>query len=92
VQLVAAPQTLQKIAEAGGDVYLWARGTRCCAGYSYDLQAATTPPERHFRRVHEEGGISVWAPPGLPEPDEVHLELGRRGKLRAYWNGQAWIG
>ncbi len=92
VRLVADPQTLQQIADSGGDVYLWAHGTRCCAGYTYDLRAATQPPEREFRRVHEEAGISVWAPPGLAEPEEVHLEVSRRGKLRAYWNGQAWIG
>jgi hypothetical protein len=42
--------------------------------------------------VHAAGGFQVFATLGLVEPDELHLELGRNGKLRAYWNGQAWIG
>ena len=56
------------------------------------LESATEPPDRDFELVHAAGGFQVFATPGLVEPDELHLELGRRGKLRAYWNGQAWIG
>ena len=56
------------------------------------LESATEPPDRDFELVHAAGAFQVFATPGLVEPDELHLELGRRGKLRAYWNGQAWIG
>lgn len=92
VQLVAEQRTLQRVADSGGDLYVWPRGYRCCGGRRYVLEAATQPPDKAFRRVHEEGGISVWATPGLAEPDEIHVELGRRGTLRAFWNGQSWIG
>ena len=92
MRLVAEQRTLQHVADHGGDLYLWPREYRCCSGRSYVLEAATRPPEKAFCRVHEEGGISVWTTPGLAEPDEIHVELGRRGKLRAYWNGQCWIG
>jgi hypothetical protein len=92
VKLVAEPRTLQHVADGGGNLYLWPRACRCCAGRSYTLEAALRPPALPFSRVHEEGGISVWATPGLAAPDEVHVELGRRGGLRAFWNGQAWIG
>ncbi len=92
MRLVAEQRTLHHLAEQGGDLYLWPRGIRCCSGRSYVLEAATRPSEREFVRVHEEGAISVWATPGLVEPAEVHLELDRRGRLQAYWNGQAWIG
>ena len=92
MRLVAEQRTLQHVADAGGAVYLWPRSYRCCAGRSYVLEAATEPPDRAFRRIHEEAGISLWAPPGLLEADEIHLELGRRGRLRAFWNGQSWIG
>jgi hypothetical protein len=92
VRLVAEPRTLQHVVASGGDLYLWPRGYRCCAGRSYVLEAATVPPEKAFRRVHEQDGVSIWATPGLAEPEEIHVELGPRGALRAYWNGQSWIG
>jgi hypothetical protein len=95
MRLVAEQRTLNHVAEAGGTVYLWARATRCCAGRSFVLEAATTAPEHpvvEFQRLHEAPGITVWAPPGLVRPAELHLELGRRGRLRAFWNNQAWIG
>jgi len=92
MRLVAEQRTLQHLADHGGDLYLWPRGYRCCGGRSYALEAATRPPEKAFRRLFEEHGVSVWATPGLTEPDEIHLELGRNGQLRAFWNGQGWIG
>ena len=92
MRLVAEQRTFQQVVASGGDLYVWPRGYRCCAGRSYTLEAATERPERAFRCVHEQDGISVWATPGLLEPAEIHLELGRRGALRAYWNGQSWIG
>jgi len=92
VHLVAEERTLRHVADRGGAVYLWPRGYRCCAGRTYLLEASTEAPSRAFRRVHEQEGVQVWATPGLAEPEEVHLELSRRGALRAYWNGQSWIG
>ena len=50
------------------------------------------PPDRAFELVHAADGFRVFATPGLVEPEELHLELSRRGQLRAYWNGQGWIG
>jgi len=92
VRLVAGQRTLEHLADHGGDLYLWPRGFRCCAGRTYVLEASTERPEAAFHRVHEEHGISVWATPGLTEPEEVQVELDRRGRLNAFWNGQAWIG
>lgn len=92
MKLVAEPRVLRHVADSGGDLYVWPRGYRCCGGRRYTLEAATTAPDKAFRRVHEQAGISIWATPGLAEPEEIHLELGRRGAMRAYWNGQSWIG
>jgi hypothetical protein len=92
VKLVAEHRVLQQVVDSGGDLYLWPRGYRCCAGRSYVLEAATEPPEKAFRRVHEQDGVAVWATPGLAEAEEIHVEIGRRGKLSAFWNGQSWIG
>jgi len=75
-------------------VYVWPKGTRCCRGRTFVLESSTEPepPEREFELVHAADGFQVFATPGLREPDELHLELSRSGKLRAYWNGQGWIG
>jgi hypothetical protein len=56
------------------------------------LEAATEAPSDELELLHTSDGIRVFATPGLVEPDELHLELSRRGALRAFWNGQAWIG
>jgi len=92
VRLVAEPRTLQHVVDHGGDLYLWPRDYRCCGGRAYVLEAATVAPDKAFRRVHEQDGVSIWSTPGLADPEEIHVELGRRGVLQAYWNGQSWIG
>jgi hypothetical protein len=92
VELVAGPEVRRHIDERGGAVYVWPKGTRCCRGRTFVLESATDPPDREFELVHAADGVQIFASRGLVEPDELHLELGRRGKLRAYWNGQAWIG
>ena len=39
--------------------------------------------------IQERGGaLNVWP---LKQPESLHLELGRRGHIRAFWNGLAWI-
>jgi hypothetical protein len=92
VRLVVGSNVREHVDERGGAVYIWPKGTRCCRGRTFVLESATEPPDRDFELVHAAGGFQVFATPGLVEPDELHLELGRRGKLRAYWNGQAWVG
>jgi hypothetical protein len=93
MRLVAEQRTLEHVADRGGAVYVWPHGLRCCAGRSYVLDASTSRPRgAEFLPLHEEGGVSIWATPGLLEPEEIHLELDRRGRVQAFWNGQAWIG
>lgn len=92
MRLVAEERTLLHIAAAGGTVYVWPRAIRCCGGRMHVLEAALTPPARVFEVVHDEAGITVHATPGLARPDEIQLELSRRGRLQAFWNGQSWIG
>jgi hypothetical protein len=92
VRLVAKAETFRHVADHGGRLYLWPHETRCCGGRRYTLEASTQPSDRSFVPLCEQDGIAVLASPGLAAADEVQLELGRRGQLRAYWNGQAWIG
>ncbi len=91
VRLVAAADARAAVRERGGRVYVWPRGVRCCGGRQWLLESDTAPSDRPFRRVHAEDGIEVWSTHGLGEPDELHLELSRRGAVRAYWNGLGWI-
>lgn len=92
MKLVVEPSVREHITERGGAMYVWPRMVGCCRGRSYVLEAATERPDREFELVHAADGLQVHATPGLRQPDELHVELGRRGKLKAYWNGQAWIG
>ena len=92
MRLVVQPAARERIDAEGGRVYVWAEGRGCCRGRTFVLRCATAPPDRDFERVHAADGFELFATRGLREPDELHLELGRRGRLEAYWNGQAWIG
>jgi hypothetical protein len=92
VKIVAGSTTRRYIAENGGAVYVWPRTIRCCGGRRYALDAAVRPPSRPVELVHEEPGLAVHATQGLVRPTELHLELSRRGRLEAFWDGQSWIG
>jgi len=92
VKLVAEPTVREHIEAHGGQVYVWPQRYMCCRSSTWALEAATKRPDREFELVHAGDGFQVFTTPGLVQPDELHLELGRQGKLRAYWNGQAWIG
>ena len=78
--------------ESRGHCLRLAKRQGCCRGRSFSLESATDPPAVEFELIHAADGFQVFTTPGLVQPDELHLELSRRGKLRAYWNGQAWIG
>ncbi len=92
MRVVAGDKARRHIAESGGAVYLWPRAVRCCGGRRHVLEASTHPPGRAVELVYEEPGLALHATPGLVRPAELHLELSRRGRLQAFWNGQSWIG
>jgi hypothetical protein len=92
MKVVAQRDVREHIEAQGGALYIWAKVAGCCRGRSYSLESATAPPAREFELIHAADGFQVFATPGLRRPRELHLELTRRGKLRAYWDGQAWIG
>jgi hypothetical protein len=76
----------------GGAVFLWPKLASFWPLRTFVLESATEPPDLEFELVHAADGFQVFTTPGLIEPEELHLELSRRGRLRAYWNNQAWIG
>lgn len=89
MRIVAEPRVLEAIRDAGGALYVWPRKARCCGG-AITLDAATTRPDKVFRRV-EGGDIELHVTAGMILPESLHLELGRRGRIRAFWNGLAWV-
>lgn len=89
MELVAAPGVIDAIRERGGALYVWPRKARCCGG-AITLEAATDPPDKVFRRV-EVDGIELYLTVGMMLPESLHVEIGRRGRIRAYWNGLAWV-
>ena len=92
MRVVTAAGVREHIADNGGAVYVWPKVSGCCRGRSYVLESATERPDREFELVHAADGFQIFASRGLLSPDSLELELSRRGKLRAFWNGQAWIG
>jgi hypothetical protein len=92
VRLVVQPAAREYIDSHGGSVYVWSRRVGCCRGQTFVLETDTKRPDREFELVHAADGFRVLATPSLAPPDELHFELSRGGQLRAYWNGQGWIG
>jgi hypothetical protein len=92
VKLVVQPAAKEYIDEHGGAVYVWAKRTGGCRWRTFVLESSAERPDREFELVHAGDGFRVYAAPGLVQPEELHLDLDRRDRLHAYWNGQAWIG
>ena len=88
-ELVASARVIDAIRERGGALYVWPRKARCCGG-TITLEAATNPPDKAFRRVGAVG-IDVFVPVGMMEPESLHVEISRQGRIRAFWNGLAWV-
>ena len=91
MRVVARPEALALLRRAG-TVYVRPHALRCCAGRQYVLEAALDRPSGEFELVHAADGFEIHASPGLVEPEELHFELDRKGRVHAYWNGQGWIG
>lgn len=91
MRVVARPDALDLLREQGA-VYVWPRAYRCCGGRQFVLEASLEPPPLACELVHAVDGFRIYAPPGLVQPDELHFELDRKGRVHAYWNDQAWIG
>jgi hypothetical protein len=59
-----------------------------------ELRASTEQPAKVFRKVDATSSappIDLYLTAGLTAPESLHLELGRRGRVRAFWNGLAWM-
>jgi hypothetical protein len=91
MRVVARPDARSLLLDRGA-VYVRPRALRCCRGRQYVLDASLERPEGDFELVYAVDGFRVYASRGLAEPEELHLEVDRKGRIQAFWNGQGWIG
>jgi hypothetical protein len=96
MRITAADRVGRVVRERGGRLYVWTSSHRCCTGPLTLLEAATERPpgERPGFRTIDAGGFAVLLDMGGHRlPDELVLELrGKRKKVVAFWNDQAWVG
>ena len=89
MKIVAKPALTDRVLELGGALYVWPVKARCCGG-TIELRASTERPDKVFRRV-DAPGFELYVPSGMIDPESLHLEVSRRGRIRAFWNGLAWV-
>jgi len=93
MEVIVTDSAQELVRTHGNRVYVWLRASHCCGG-GQTLDAAFEPPRgREFRPVDNSAGIEVHMPAHLGRlPDELHLDVQRwPRRIRAYWNGCAWV-
>lgn len=96
MKITATDELKELVRWRGGRLYVWTSAQRCCSGPLTLLEAGTERPpgeERRFRELDAGDFELLLDLGGQPVPEELVLELrGRRRKIAAFWNGQAWVG
>ena len=93
MELVATPEVVEHVRQHGGALYVWPLRASCCGG-TIELRASTERPAKVFRHVEStpvEPAIELYLTAGMLDPESLHLELSKRGRVRAFWNGIAWV-
>jgi hypothetical protein len=89
-RIVASDETVTAVCSRGGRLWVWSHSSRCCGG-NVRLETGTQARAgRDFLLVASEP-FEVLLASAHPPPDELHVEVTRRGRLDAYWNGCAWV-
>ena len=96
MNITASDTVRDLVRERGGALYVWTCSHRCCSGPLTLLEAGTERPAGaawRFRRIDAGGFELLLDLGGQSLPEELVLELrGRRRRITAFWNGQAWVG
>lgn len=92
VRVQATPEAVRLVQEQGGQLYVWAKRSRCCHGSFTYLETSSEPRKRPFRRVDADG-IELYLDQSLGNPQELVIEAKgrRRQHLHAYWDGCAYV-
>lgn len=91
MRVQATPEAVRLIQEQGGQLYVWAKRSRCCDSLTY-LETSSEPRKRLFRRV-EADGIELYLDQSLADPEVLVIEAkgSRRRHVHAYWDGCAYV-
>jgi hypothetical protein len=96
MKIRATDAVAEQVRRSGGRLYVWTSAHRCCSGPLTLLEAATESPpgaQRRFREIDAGGFELLLDMGGQRPPEELVLELrGRRRRIAAFWNDQAWVG
>jgi hypothetical protein len=91
MQVNASAAAVELVRERGGRLYVWIDPARCCGGTTF-LAASTEPEEgREFRRVPADGVELYVSLARLPERLDLEASGRLHKKVRAYWEGCAWV-
>jgi hypothetical protein len=92
VRVHATAEAVRLVQEQGGQLYVWAKRSRCCHGSLTYLETSSEPRKRLFRRVDADG-IELYLDQSLGNPEELVIEAkGLRHKhVHAYWDGCAYV-
>jgi hypothetical protein len=95
MRILASPEARSIIKDQGGLLFVWVATIGNARGWAKTLHTSTEPPEDalDWRRI-EHKGFLVFIPPWMRRmPRELHLvATGRiRRRVRAFWNGRAYV-
>ena len=89
MRVIASTEAAALVGERGGRLYVWGEGGHCCSATKHLETSAVPEAGREFECVHV-GEFEVFFPLEARLPSKLHLDA-RRGRVRAYWDGCAWI-
>ena len=92
MRVQATPEAVRLVHEQGGQLYVWAKRSRCRHGSLTFLETSNEPAERPYRRVSADE-IELYLDQSLGNTEELVIEAkGRRRKhVHAYWDGCAYV-
>jgi hypothetical protein len=92
VEVSASAGAVEFVGERGGKLFVWSKSSRCCRGGITFLEASTERDDRHAFRHVPAKGIELYVDlPRLPEQLEIDVNGWFRRRVRAYWEGCAWV-
>lgn len=95
MRILSTPEARSMINDAGGLLFVWTATVGNVRGWAKTLRTSTEPPEDALEwRRFETKGFLVFVPPWMRRlPRELHIEVtGRaRRRVRAFWNGCAFV-
>lgn len=93
MRVVVSDSAAELIRASGGRLYVWPKRAGCCGSLITLVTSSVAPTKKEFRRVADADRFELFLPRRLGRlPEEIHLDTSRFSRrVRAYWNGCAWV-